>query len=310
MIKSEDFGDPVLADFLKRTLAKHPNERPEASELLGHPFFQTQILTDAVKAKEEADALVNRNQRDCAVCSDTFDIGQGVECEGNNTKHFTCNECFTGYVRSRVDNDAFRMFAAKGGAIPCPGYQCPAPSIKPQVLSQHVSEEVFGEYSAALKKMEEQKINATLEKDFADRLSKAEKQWAELSEAERRRRVHRNHICERILTLSCPRCGQAFVDFEGCFALTCSRDNAAFCAYCLEDCGSNAHPHVKICRHNPNRGRSGNDVYYNDRGAFEAAQSERRVRMLWDYLGKLVPKEREDALEDCRQDLNDLGLPF
>ena len=54
------------------------------------------------------------------------------------------------------------MFAAKSGAISCPGYQCPAPSIKPQVLAEHVSEEVFGEYNAALKKMEEQEINATL----------------------------------------------------------------------------------------------------------------------------------------------------
>lgn len=32
--------------------------------------------------------------------------------------------------------------------------------------------------------------------------------------------------------------------------------------------------------------------------------------MLWDYLGKLDAKEREEALEDCRQDLADLGLPF
>ena len=31
------------------------------------------------------------------------------------------------------------------------------------------------------------------------------------------------HVEERILTLACPRCGQAFVNFTGCFALTCSR---------------------------------------------------------------------------------------
>lgn len=49
------------------------------------------------------------------------------------------------------------------------------------------------------------------EKDFALRLTQAEREWAELSEAERRRRVHRNHISERILTLACPRCGQAFI---------------------------------------------------------------------------------------------------
>ena len=96
------------------------------------------------------------------MCCDTYDVGEGVECESNDAKHFTCNDCFTGYVRSKVDNDAFRMFAAKSGAISCPGYRCAAPSIKPQVLAEHVSEEVYGEYNAALKKMEEQEINATL----------------------------------------------------------------------------------------------------------------------------------------------------
>ena len=33
----------------------------------------------------------------------------------------------------------------------------------------------------------------------------------------------RRHIVDKILTLSCPRCGQAFVDFEGCCALSCFR---------------------------------------------------------------------------------------
>ena len=46
------------------------------------------------------------------------------------------------------------------------------------------------------------------EKDFDRRLSLAEEEWAQLSEKERRRRAHRNHIAERILTLACPRCGQ------------------------------------------------------------------------------------------------------
>ena len=34
------------------------------------------------------------------------------------------------------------------------------------------------------------------------------------------------------------------VDFDGCFALNCSRCRAAFCAYCLADCGKDAHMHV------------------------------------------------------------------
>ena len=154
--------DPVLADFLKTALSKDPKDRPEASKLLGHPFFQTQVLTDAVKAKQEADALATVRERGCVVCSDNFDVGEGVECESDDTKHFVCSSCFTGFVRSKVDDDAFRMLVAKGGAIYCPAFQCSAPSIKPKLIAEHVSEAVFEEYTSALQKMEEQKINATL----------------------------------------------------------------------------------------------------------------------------------------------------
>jgi len=47
----------------------------------------------------------------------------------------------------------------------------------------------------------------------------------------------KKHIIEKILTLSCPCCGQAFADFPGCCALTCSRQKCtcAFCVYCLQD---------------------------------------------------------------------------
>ena len=158
-IKAED---SVLADFLEAALAKDPKDRPEASKLLGHPFFQTQVLTDAVKAKQEADALATVRERECVVCSDNFDVGEGVVCESDDTKHFVCSSCFTGFVRSKVDDDAFRMLVAKGGAIYCPAYQCSAPSIRPKVIAEHVSEAVFDEYTSALQKLEEQKINATL----------------------------------------------------------------------------------------------------------------------------------------------------
>lgn len=130
--------------------------------LSGHKFFQTQILTDAVKAKQDADALATARERNCVVCSDTFDVGEGVECESGETKHFTCSPCFSCFVSSKVDNDAFRIFVAKCGAINCPAYQCPAAAIKPKVIAEQLSEVVYEEYTAALQKLEEQKINASL----------------------------------------------------------------------------------------------------------------------------------------------------
>lgn len=39
--------------------------------------------------------------------------------------------------------------------------------------------------------------------------------------------IHRlsRHVCDKILTLRCPNreCEQAFLDFDGCFAITCSK---------------------------------------------------------------------------------------
>jgi hypothetical protein len=51
------------------------------------------------------------------------------------------------------------------------------------------------------------------------------------------------------LTTKCPRCKQAFIDLEGCFALTCGniQCRCGFCAWCFQDCGSDAHRHVPNC---------------------------------------------------------------
>ena len=42
----------------------------------------------------------------------------------------------------------------------------------------------------------------------------------------------------------CPKCTAAFVDFEGCVALTCATCVAAFCALCLEEGPCAIHGHV------------------------------------------------------------------
>ena len=104
-----------------------------------------------------------------------------------------------------------------------------------------------------------------------------------MSDYERRLRSHRKHVIERILTLACPRCSRAFLGFDGCFALKCSerRKNdpnscCQFCAYCLEDCGRDAHPHVldNICL--------GNKGLFPEprQEVFDEAQRSRRERML------------------------------
>ena len=115
---------------------------------------------------------------------------------------------------------------------------------------------------------------------------------------------HHQYIREQILTLQCPRCGQAFFDFDGCFALTCGRCKAAFCAYCLRDCGHDAHQHVANC---PDNLAPGRDVFGRE-DLFTAAQQQRRRRMVKKYLDTLDVDLRRQVLEYCQRDLRDIGV--
>ncbi|CAB9496339.1 Zinc finger C-x8-C-x5-C-x3-H type (and similar) [Seminavis robusta] len=113
----------------------------------------------------------------------------------------------------------------------------------------------------------------------------------------------RNHIVEEILTLKCPRCKQAFLDFEGCFALTCSSCRCAFCGWCLQDCGKDAHAHVKTCTAKLNR-----ETYFGTIQEFQQAQRKRRRQDLKNFLKSLSENEKQAALKAIEQDLKDLKL--
>mmetsp|Transcript_24412 Transcript_24412/g.44151 ORF Transcript_24412/g.44151 Transcript_24412/m.44151 type:complete len:701 (-) Transcript_24412:511-2613(-) len=112
-------------------------------------------------------------------------------------------------------------------------------------------------------------------------------------------------IIDDILTLRCPRCRQAFLDFEGCFAISCSGCSCKFCGWCLEDCGnSDAHPHVKACPHKPHDA----DSYFGTREQFNQAQNKRRHTRVLAFLATLGPNEKSNVSESIRQDLKELEL--
>ena len=66
------------------------------------------------------------------------------------------------------------------------------------------------------------------------------------------------HVEEELLNETCPRCGAAFFDFDGCAALMCGACKQAFCALCCEQCEDMraCHAHVLSCQYNPHRGTS------------------------------------------------------
>ena len=125
-----------------------------------------------------------------------------------------------------------------------------------------------------------------------------------LSAVEREVHAARAAIVDGILTLKCPRagCGQAFADFEGCFALTCGRCRCGFCAWCLEDCGNDAHAHVAQC---PEGAQNG---YYGTFAQFEEHHVQRRRRQVEAFLGTLGEGIQAQVVDLCKKDLADMGM--
>jgi hypothetical protein len=112
-------------------------------------------------------------------------------------------------------------------------------------------------------------------------------------------------IVDEILTLRCPRCRQAFLDFDGCFAIRCNVCQCGFCGWCLQDCGTDAHAHVRKCS---NRPPGHEETYFGTKEQFIRAQKINRERKIHDFLSTLSKEDAKKALQSCKDDLTDLGI--
>jgi len=126
--------------------------------------------------------------------------------------------------------------------------------------------------------------------------------------------AHKNKIAEDLLTLHCPECGMAFLDFSGCFALLCPMCQCAFCAYCQKSCRlerNDAHEHVMRCEYNIGPVTSvGRSIFASHR-VFEYSQNLRRMRSVTAYLKDLDaqnPRLRAAVMSAIKVDLQDLGI--
>lgn len=118
----------------------------------------------------------------------------------------------------------------------------------------------------------------------------------------------RNKILEDIFTLKCPRCRKAFLDFEGCFALKCSSCPCAFCAWCLSDCGDDAHPHVRSsCSMKP---KDPGRTYFGTKKEFEESSKGRIIKELNAYLSSKEPAIRSVIRASLVDDLKDIDIPL
>jgi hypothetical protein len=112
-------------------------------------------------------------------------------------------------------------------------------------------------------------------------------------------------VIDDILTLKCPRCGAAFLDFTGCCALRCGTCPCAFWAWCLKDCGNDAHEHVmNHCTSKP----KGHRDYFACFDQVQKAQNANRKTQLRAFLVSLSDSDRKKCFSSLEKDLSDLGI--
>ena len=198
--------------------------------------------------------------------------------------------------------------------------RCPAKAFDDRDVARFCQAETFNEYNRQKLALKEKQIVEQVEKDFEERLAREKKRAMETSSAEEKLRLAKEHVIEKVLTLSCPRCEQAFVDFDGCFALRCARCQAGFCAYCLADCGRDAHAHIGGCElgKQVTKWAQKNKSTVNNRGhppgtygspaAFDESQRLRRLRDLTSYFELKEEKFVTEVLDALEKELKDLNL--
>ena len=177
---------------------------------------------------------------------------------------------------------------------------CAAPAFSESLICSMVSDDLFQRFMqvrarlATLLAEEDmhrklQDFKRLTEEEYEQRyLDRVKANEEERCRAEASR--HRRHITSRILTLSCPRCGLGYVDHVGCAAVKCRQEyldaagrrqrvgcGCSYCAFCLKDCGNDAHEHVRTCEY---RVQDMDDGYFASASQYQRSQNRRRIRMV------------------------------
>ena len=238
---------------------------------------------------------------DCNVCYDECSSLKGIRC--SNT-HFTCNDCFGKYVSSVCD-DAL----SKG----CLDVKCADAGLcfvfEHHDVCQHGwIQRHTTSLTRAGKRLREQKAIEEEKQRLEEELQRQQR----MSEEERKINDARKTITEDILTLKCPRssCKAAFVDFDGCFALSCESCPCQVLRRLPQSPrrqeGDECSPARRCMRGLPGELESMTDVFSAQKLQFKQIHKTRRSKLLKEFLER--PDMRELAgkvVEALRKDLED-----
>lgn len=244
---------------------------------------------------------------ECAVCMCPYQAAEGLACTAPiHCKTFTCWECLQYSYEAAMKPGAIQGCCNKQGELLCSNVKCRFPITVDRWAQVTPT-------AAVLEAQQKLKLKATVDIELQKALQlqklQIEAEYARIeqiqNEDEKTAAKLRMKIVNEILTLSCPRCKMAFVDFDGCFALTCNNQacRCGFCAWCLEDCGADAHKHVVNCKEGS---RKVHDTFAN----FTEHHRKKKISA----VTKLIKEKRLNNIataklkELLRQDLSDLNI--
>lgn len=285
-------GDPDCEQLVKELTDPDPSKRPDATRALQHKFFKDVFAWQKQVATGQCNACFDEDIR----------LDSGVRCPTGT--HLLCAGCFSAQVQSQSSIEERGRFEENVCAVVC--QFCPAGvprAFSDSEVALRVPDESFALLMQARSQVAERRICAEQEQLFRQRLAAIREDLQKSTAADHEVHQHRLHIAENVLTLKCPRCQRAFVDFDGCFALKCNGCRCAFCAWCLLDCGRDAHAHVLACPASLRQGQ-----HHATWEQFTAAQRDRRQHDVLEYLRPLDAAIRARVLEACAKDFADLGL--
>lgn len=237
----------------------------------------------------------NDQDIECSVCGDNTNVKESITCN-SDTKHTVCDGCFENSMKNQIGPDNLRNFKSNDLKLVC--CMC-NDKLSEKDTALHLSKDGFEEYIKARDKI----VHAKAEVETEERVRKL---LQNVPNNQQHIKQHIDHIIQNILTLKCGNCNQAFVDFVGCFALTCNSCKQNFCGWCLEVSNNSlqCHNHVRSCQYNIMRGELFNTVE-----AFEIAQNANRCYYIQEYMGTIhqynIKKQIFDAIET---NLNELGI--
>eukprot|EP00445_Apocalathium_hangoei_P010890 CAMPEP_0203881502 /NCGR_PEP_ID=MMETSP0359-20131031/25790_1 /ASSEMBLY_ACC=CAM_ASM_000338 /TAXON_ID=268821 /ORGANISM="Scrippsiella Hangoei, Strain SHTV-5" /LENGTH=569 /DNA_ID=CAMNT_0050801341 /DNA_START=16 /DNA_END=1721 /DNA_ORIENTATION=+ len=288
----------LLCDGRRITIFRGGEDSSRQVEMLERIFAAAR----AIAPEACGDSWKKPAERKCCICMDAFSFADGIECLQAVEDHFVCGLCLNSYIMTACAVGAASR--VEDASLACPGYRetgerCNS-AFSSQALAKVASPEAFSSYWAYRNRIAEERIATEMEAALQARAA-AESRRSETSK--------QRLLIAEFMTLKCPRCGQAFSDFQDCFALRCVRPgcSAGFCGWCLQDCGMDAHRH--ICSECPvAKSVSPYNPLWGSIQQFEAAHRVRRQRMLSEHLARLDAALREDVMKAIRPDLEGWGL--